>query len=235
MGVCVNGFGDWECQDYGGYLHGYSVPSDEIFFIPNIQHETVYISKNNVFFRERSYKIPEIIGAMNTVINAGAVSSEIYGEGFLVPEIWVGTEADGIVVIQPDTGKIRRYTTENGLPSNTIRSISTENRPGYRDYRDIWVATDRGLAYWDDFHWTIYTTADGLPSNNILGADSSIRGSVWAATAGGAAYFDGKAWKVYTQENGLPAGKLTGVRWQGDEVLFSTDNAGLIVFSLEQP
>ena len=235
-GLCANGFGEWECQKYGGTLHGYSVPSEEILFMPRLMEEPVYMSKNKVFFRNETYKVAEITGAEDAIIPSAAVSSEIFGEGFLLPEIWIGTNDYGVVVIQPGTGKIRRYTVENGLPGNAIRAISSnEDCPKYCDFRDIWVATDQGLAHWDDSKWTVITTGNGLPSNDIRGVASGTPYTAWVVTGGGAAYFDGKAWKVYTQENGLPGGELTGVLWQRDEILFSTRSNGLIVFSVDVP
>ena len=79
--------------------------------------------------------------------------------------------------------------------------------------------------------WTTYTTADGLPSNDIRGVSSNRYHTIWAATAGGAAYFNGQTWYTFTPENGLPAGDLNGVQAQpGGEIWFSTRGNGLLVF-----
>jgi hypothetical protein len=236
VGICVQGFEEWSCRNYGDTLLSVDpIPNEEILFISGINVEPVYMSKNKVFFRNQEFKIAEITGTEDATITTGAVSSEIFAEGFLLPEIWVGTNADGIVVIQPDTGEVRRYTVDTGLPGNVIRSISTEHCPKYCDFRDIWVATDQGLAHWNDLNWTLFTTSDGLPSNDIRGAAAGTPNTAWVATAGGAAYFDGKDWKVYTRENGLPEGDLNGVMVQGNKILFSTRGSGLIVFSITQP
>jgi hypothetical protein len=77
-----------------------------------------------------------------------------------------------------------------------------------------------------------YSTADGLPSNDIRGV-AAYRNTVWAATAGGAAYFDGQSWQAFTHENGLPEGDLNGVRINRGEIWFSTRRSGLLVFVVQ--
>lgn len=50
-----------------------------------------------------------------------------------------------------------------------------------------------GVARFDGTHWTVYTTSDGLPADDVAvtaGAD----GSVWATSAGRVARFDGAGW-----------------------------------------
>ncbi len=225
---------EWRCYKYGDYgVEPYPFPNEEIKAIVPLSVEAVYMSENKVFFRNNVYQLTDIVGAEDLRATWLAVSSEILGEGFLVPEIWVGTNAHGIIVIQPDTGNITRHTIDNGLPGNVIRDINAEHCPKYCDFRDIWVATDKGVAHWDGSNWVTYTTEDGLPSNDIRGVASRTRNTVWVATSGGAAYFGGNSWKVFTHANGLPDGDLNGVLWQGNEILFSTRGSGLIVFSMD--
>lgn len=50
-----------------------------------------------------------------------------------------------------------RFTTESGLPSNTIWNLVES--PNGR----IWAATEKGLAWYDSYEWHAVTSDDGLP------------------------------------------------------------------------
>lgn len=53
---------------------------------------------------------------------------------------WVGHNDEGVSCLKPD-GTIIKYTTENGLPHNSIRAIC-------EDYnKNIWLGTAPGLCY----------------------------------------------------------------------------------------
>jgi hypothetical protein len=229
-GVCYYAFQEWRCQTQSD-----GFPYTGIRMIVPLLVDPVYMLNDSVVFNESIYNLPEIVGAADVVPTWIAVSGEISGEGFPPPEIWIGTNKYGIVVIQPGTGNITRYTTNDGLPSNVIRDINTEYCPKYCDFRDVWVATDKGVAQWNGSNWATYTTENGLPSNDARGVSSRQRNTVWVATAAGAVYFDGSYWQVYTHDNGLPEGDLNGVIWLRREVLFSTRGSGLLVFTIQNP
>lgn len=231
VGVCsYGGPQGWECQTQAD-----GFPYEGIRALVPLSTEPVYMLKNTVVFNNSIYSLPEIVGAAGAIPTWIAVSGEYTGKGFLPPEIWIGTNGYGIVVIQPGTGNIVRYTTLDGLPGNVIRDINTEYCPKYCYFRDVWVATDKGIGHWDGAHWVTYTTANGLPSNDVRGVSSGQRNTVWVATAGGAAYINGNYWQIYNHDNGLPEGDLNGVLWQSDEIMFSTRGSGLLVFTLLNP
>jgi hypothetical protein len=225
-GACWHG-GD-ECQ-----APDERYPYKDIRRIDQIVVDPVLMLSKAVVYKEQVYSIPEIVGAEDAYPTWIAVSGVTYGG--VVPEIWVGTNGYGVVVIQPGTESLTRYATADGLPGNLVRDISTEKCPKYCDFRDIWVATDNGVGHWNGQQWTAYTTADGLPSNDVRGVASNQRNTVWIATAGGAAYFDGQSWQVFTRDNGLPEGDLNGVLCRGDEIWFSTRGSGLLVFVIQTP
>jgi ligand-binding sensor domain-containing protein/signal transduction histidine kinase len=63
--------------------------------------------------------------------------------------IWATTEANGLWKIDRKNGKFRRYTTEDGLPSNTCFKVLED------DNHTLWITTYKGLA-------------NLLPSNNSI-------------------------------------------------------------------
>ena len=63
----------------------------------------------------------------------------------------------------------------------------------------LWFGTDLGVARLADGAWTFYTTANGLPSNSVLGV--TVDGeTVWAATAAGVARLVKGVWETIAPE-----------------------------------
>jgi ligand-binding sensor domain-containing protein len=61
----------------------------------------------------------------------------------------------------------------------------------------VWGSTMRhGVVSFDGDEWREYTTADGLPSNQIIDLAVSPNGVVWAVTDYGVAYLDGREWNA---------------------------------------
>ena len=190
---------------------------------------------DSVVFSSTTYPISEIVGDAQARPTWISVSGEDFGGYSPTPEIWVGTNGHGVVVIQPGTGNIRRYTTADGLPSNTIRDVEAEHCPKFCDFRDVWIATNGGVGHWDGTSWTAYTVANGLPSDDVRGVAFVQRNVVWAATAHGAAYFDGRTWQAFTSADGLPVEDLQGVIWRNFNVWFNTLGQGLVTFKVQPP
>lgn len=54
--------------------------------------------------------------------------------------VWVGT-SHGLIHLDPSKGVIEKYTTDNGLSDNDVRSITRDHKGGK------WIATMHGLSY----------------------------------------------------------------------------------------
>ncbi len=227
-GVCTQAFGEWQCQAYSD-----TFPYRGIHGIVPLGPDPVYMLEDAVVYHDRVYSLPALTGAADARPTWMAASGEIFAAGLPAPEIWVGTNHYGLVVISAETGESRRCTTEDGLPSNVIRDVLPEYCPKPCQYRNAWVATDAGVAHWDGAQWKAYTTADGLPSADVRGVTWGADGTtLWAATAKGAAYLDQGAWLAYTAADGLPEEDLTGASgYQGATVAFGTRGKGLLIFT----
>lgn len=73
--------------------------------------------------------------------------------------IWISSEGKGLIKIDSDIGQQRVFTTENGLPSDLVTSL-TEAPEGI-----FWISTLKGLCRHDSSNdiFTKYTLSDGLP------------------------------------------------------------------------
>ena len=109
------------------------------------------------------------------------------------------------------------FTTANGLPDDHVYSVLVD---GDR----IWAGTDNGLAEYEDGHWKVYTTADGLAHRAVLSLALDKRtGAVWAGTMGGLSRISAGRIDTYTQLNsGLSNDVVYGVSVENENVWVAT-------------
>jgi len=68
---------------------------------------------------------------------------------------------------------IKHYTTQNGLPSNTIYQIYQDSK------KFLWFASDAGVTKFDGTNFTTYRKKDGLSSNDIVRIKEDPYGRLW--------------------------------------------------------
>ncbi len=83
------------------------------------------------------------------------------------------------------------------IPTQNINAIAVAKSG------KVWVGTEKnGILSWDGKVWQLYTTSNGLPSNEIFALTIDDQDHVWAGTLEGVANFDGANWSVpYQAEN----------------------------------
>lgn len=93
--------------------------------------------------------------------------------------IWFGTMATGLDLLDPLTGKFTNFSTKNGLPGNSIKSILSD------DAGNLWLGTNHGLACFNPETRKVITfdKNDGL-------MNSSLKGHA-LKTTGGEMFFGG--------------------------------------------
>lgn len=70
-------------------------------------------------------------------------------------------------------GAYIRYSTDNGLGSNTIYDV-LQDREGF-----IWASSNSGVYRFDGTHFRRFSTADGLPDNEVLRLYPDHFGRIW--------------------------------------------------------
>jgi ligand-binding sensor domain-containing protein len=92
------------------------------------------------------------------------------------------------------------FSTTWSLPDIIIYSIAMG--PKYVQ----WFATNRGVLRFESGTWTQFTTADGLPNNDVVGIQIAPNGMVWVISVDGRiSNYDGEIWRISgnTGENSL--------------------------------
>lgn len=76
---------------------------------------------------------------------------------------WLGTQGHGLLLFDRKTGRYKSFTTEDGLPSNTILRI-LEDKKG-----ELWLSTFNGLTRFDPDKKIClnFSQSDGLQSNQF--------------------------------------------------------------------
>ncbi len=119
------------------------------------------------------------------------------------------------------------WTTENGLPQNSVTAI-LQTGDGY-----LWLGTFGGLARFDGIRFTTFNTANtpGMKSNRVLSLCEARDGTLWMGAESGEimSYKDGAA-TTYTVGDGLPGGYVWALRADGAGTLWIGTQHGLARF-----
>jgi len=74
--------------------------------------------------------------------------------------VWVATSGEGLIRYDPKNGKTESFTTQSGLPSNLVNSIS------YSD-GNIWLGTENGLCRFDPVSKRVIIYSSILPISRV--------------------------------------------------------------------
>jgi len=105
--------------------------------------------------------------------------------------------------------RIENWSTEQGLPYKTVRSV-LQTRDGY-----IWAATSDGLARFDGVRFTVFNTANspGLQTNRLLQLAETADGSLWIGSeeSGLFRFKSGGVFTSVSTADGLPSNAVLAV------------------------
>jgi ligand-binding sensor domain-containing protein len=150
---------------------------------------------------------------ITTVNNSGILAAIKPGIALITASSEDGRLQDTCIVT---VVKITNYQTTDGLLSNFVKTISTDN------IGNIWIGTINGVSKFDGTNWTCYTKSDGLADNSINYIYFDTENNIWFCTMGGVSEFNGTTWTTYTTADGLANNKVytmtidkNGNKWFG--------------------
>jgi ligand-binding sensor domain-containing protein len=147
----------------------------------------------------------------------GLASNQVTALAYFDGEIWVGTTDAGISIYTPRPAGWRRvYTGNSSLPSDVIHRLTAADVPN-SPADLLWASTAGGAARWTagGAAWTVLTTAEGLPNNDVFDVGVQFfSGAVtytYIATAGGAVRWNGTTMTTLTGGGVCPMDRATRV------------------------
>lgn len=153
-------------------------------------------------------------------------------------ELWVGTQDDGLNIIDVQNN-IKKYskTSNNFLSATTIWDIFKDGSNKY------WLGTrDQGLIQFDKNVGEVksYTKKDSLTSNNIRVIAEDAANNLWLGTEeDGIVFFDIKnekftSYKFEPDKNSLSNNKIKSLYYDSKEILWiGTNGGGLNAFDIK--
>ncbi len=114
----------------------------------------------------------------------------------------------------------------------TVRQIADVNHVTgiAADGNTVYCATQGGLVVWDlsSRQYTILSTANGLPSNDLRDVVIDGGGALWVATKLGVALREGSGWKVFDSSDGLPADEVTDLSVDIEGAAWASTTGGVV-------
>jgi ligand-binding sensor domain-containing protein/signal transduction histidine kinase len=136
--------------------------------------------------------------------------------------LWAGSSA-GVTHIMGDTA--RTYTTRDGLPDNTVYSL-TEGPEG-----SLWIGTEEGVSRYANGEITVYRLRDGLSHSMVLSLYLDREGNLWAGTKDGLDQFTNPKVTPYTTNQGMSSNEAAALIEDHESHLWiRTLDSGLNVF-----
>lgn len=118
------------------------------------------------------------------------------------------------------------WTTENGLPDNSIRALC-QTRDGY-----LWLSTSNGLASFDGVRFRVYSTANtpALTTNQfaLFALLEDRQGALWAGTErGGVLRYRNGVFSTFNTANGLPDNRILRIDEDDQGTIWIFTQSGL--------
>jgi signal transduction histidine kinase/ligand-binding sensor domain-containing protein len=92
----------------------------------------------------------------------------------------------------------------------------------------VWMETPSGLERHTEGRVVVFTTADGLPDNEITSIGEYPEGVMWFGTPSGLARFDGTTFVCFSKQHGqLPSNKVQNLFWDSRGLLWIATDRGV--------
>ncbi len=131
--------------------------------------------------------------------------------------------SDGLEQLPPPILGHQAWSSENGLPQNSVHQI-IQTHDGY-----IWVATEGGVARFNGVQFTVFNQENNpaFTSNDTSCLAEDRNGALWIGTADGLLQYIGGAFRRYTVADGLPSALVLALAPADDGFVLVLTSGGL--------
>lgn len=167
-----------------------------------------------VRYATRTFRIEKLVFFLAALISCASVT-------FGVRE--VKTNLDEFLV--------KKWTTEDGLPQNTVTAI-VQTKDGY-----LWLGTFGGLARFDGIRFTTFdaTNTPNFKKNRVLSLHDNPRGGLWVGTDSGEVYIvRGNRLEEFISGLEFARKAVWGIAEDPLGNLYISSDAGIEVYSLDE-
>lgn len=138
-------------------------------------------------------------------------------------EVWAGSLAKGVAKISPLDGKVRWYTMADGLPSNQILALNSDDK-------EMWAGTASGLAFLKGSKWM---AIQSLAGQRIF---STAKQGQWVFAGTDDGVYFGNANAQTWKHTPTSAGKVvTAMKVMDAGVVAGTKDGMLFVYRPDEP
>lgn len=238
--------GIWVLTERSGVLHinkrkknfyNYTIPGNYMVntFCKGINENTVLLGTQNGLFQ---YNI-ENEELKESIFSGISLNYNIISLCHSNNELWIGTESDGVIVIDLTNNKTRHYkysyNSPNTITGNSIKKIF-KSKEG-----NIIIGTNWGVCYYnkEKDNFKTETTFGAMMTITDIYEDS--RNNIWFATNNSGVYknnLNTRTWKHYQYEavndNSLPNNSIIKIYENKEkQLILSTNGNGLCFFDYE--
>lgn len=128
--------------------------------------------------------------------------------------LWVGTSASGL--FRMAHGRfVQALSTRDGIPAHIISGVLEDSR------HQLWLSTrGGGLVSYISGQIRLYSTADGLLSNNLFAMAEGVKGIIWIGTTGGLNSIQDGQIKSYATKNDLDNAWIVSLHFDSRNILW---------------
>lgn len=161
----------------------------------------------------------------------GLYSESIFGRELLLDDanvtamaadesgLWVGTKGQGLFRWDGENFR-KRYLLRDPTMFDTVNTLDFK-------HQHLYVGSVNGLHIYDGGRWEIFTTLEGLPSNNVRTIDASAWVVYVGTDSGVVSYFNGDFMPIKKLEDK----KVNVIRLRDRRLIAATDYEGILMKS----
>jgi signal transduction histidine kinase/ligand-binding sensor domain-containing protein/CheY-like chemotaxis protein len=135
--------------------------------------------------------------------------------------LWFGTQGG---LHRYDGTTVSSFSTENGLPSDDIRSI-VEDKKG-----KLWIGTDKGVCSFDGISCSVFED-QRIQNVGFKSLSTDLQGNLWiGSTTAGLFKYDGTSILHWDEFSGLGTSEVRAVTFDHNEIIWIATSKGLVRF-----